>query len=39
MEILLKGDSKINESTKKIDVSDVDFKDNNPDEISMMMSM
>ena len=33
--IFLKGDSMINESTKKIDVSDVDFKDDNPDEIML----
>jgi hypothetical protein len=35
MEILLKSSSKINESEKKIDVPDVDFENDNPDEITL----
>ena len=35
MEILLKLDSSVNESQKKIEVADVDFEDNNPEEIAL----
>ena len=35
MEILLKFDSKINESEKKIDVPDVDFEDDTPEEVAL----
>ena len=35
MEILLKSDSKINASDKKIDVPDIDFEDDTPEEIAL----
>ena len=35
MEILLKSDSSINESTKNIEVSEVEFKDDTPEEIEL----
>ena len=35
MEILLKSDSSINESTKNIEVSEVEFKDDTPEEIRL----
>ena len=35
MEILLKSDSKINASVKKIDVPDIDFEDDTPEAIAL----
>ena len=35
MEILLKSDSSINETTKKIDVSEVEIEDETPEEIEL----
>lgn len=35
MEIMLKSDSRINKSKKKINVPDVDFEDLNPEEVSL----
>ena len=35
MEILLKSDSKINASDKKIDVPDIEFEDDTPEEIAL----
>ena len=35
MEILLKSDSSINKSQKEIEVADIDFEDNSPEEITL----
>ena len=35
MEILLKADSRISESTKKIKVADINFEDKTPEELEL----